>query len=32
MPAGQKIKMRLKQRKKIFCRIARGFFAELPNN
>jgi len=32
MPAGQKIKMRLKQRKKIFCRIVRRFFAELPNN
>jgi len=32
MPARQKIKMRLKQRKKIFCRIARGFFVELPNN
>jgi len=32
MPAGQKIKMRLKQRKKIFCRIDGGIFAELPNN
>jgi len=32
MPAGQKIKMRLKQRKKIFCRIARVIFADLPNN
>jgi hypothetical protein len=32
MPAGQKIKMRLKQCKKIFCRIGGGFFAELPNN
>ncbi|ADO10074.1 hypothetical protein Pvag_1889 [Pantoea vagans C9-1] len=32
MPAGQKIKMRLKQRKKIFCRIAGVIFADLPNN
>jgi len=32
MPAGQKIKMRLKQRKKIFCRIAAGFIAELPKH
>jgi hypothetical protein len=31
MPATKKIKMRLKQRKKIFCRITAAKFAELPN-
>ncbi|MEZ3499064.1 hypothetical protein [Pantoea sp. KPR_PJ] len=31
MPVGQKIKMRLKRRKKIFCRIATRNFAYLPH-